>query len=115
MRARGTSLALTLALLFSAFSASPARADEVRVAPNAHGVLDAWLVTGPAASKPPVRAKPEAHAIVGGNDGVIELRGALGAKDTEATASLAGVLTLDRDFSGALLLGASDGLRVLVD
>jgi hypothetical protein len=54
------------------------------------------------------------HAIAS-NDGAIDVGAALGSRSGEAFALLSGVLHLSEPLRGVLFIGASDGVRVIID
>ncbi len=58
---------------------------------------------------------PPVLRLVTGRGAPIDLGAALGKVPSDAAALLCGVLRLDEPLDGALLVGASDGLRVVVD
>jgi predicted esterase len=109
----------------SAPPASPATSD-VRVALSSEGHFGAWLVSGPfEKTKLPDegRLSPRLGSAAGemrwtlasANNGAIDVVAALDAHGSDCVAYAAGVLHIERAGRHVLLLGADDGIAVIVD
>ncbi len=106
----------------AAWAQSPASSTtEVHLAPGPTGVLGAWLVSGPFERG---RLLDEEHLsprlgagwrLASASDGPVDLSAALDVKGSEHTAYAGGVLHVEHGGRHTLLVGATDGLSVLVD
>ncbi len=104
-------------------------ATEARLDPSTDGHVGVWLVTGPfdRASTPLDHLSPRLDAPVSdaagaprwrlawASDGPIDMAAALGSPGGDRTALAAGVLHLETGGPHLLLIGADDGVSVMVD
>lgn len=132
---RGRSLALVLAGLLAASAAvtvsTAARAD-VTIAPGPRGHVGAFLLAGPfkEGKGKEGKAAPEAELeratrgarfgasawlVAASGDGPIDVKAALGAKDTDVVAYAAATLRIGAAGRYYLALGVDDGVEVRVD
>jgi Putative esterase len=123
--------ALAAALLVLA--TATARASEVELAPAGDGSLGAWLSAGPipsalgqdldltpidprAGAKPPSKGWMPSWRLLSVADGAIDLAKQLGTGDRAGPYALVGgVLELQQDLDGWLMLSADGGVRIDVD
>jgi hypothetical protein len=100
---------------------APTLPAEVHLVPGPSGALGAWLVSGPFDRG---RLVDEEHLaprlgagwrLVSASDGPVDLATALDAKSGDHHAYAGGVLHIEHGGRHTLLLGASDGVSVIVD